>query len=205
MSASNAKFAPPPSNPAPNTPGAIFDARGTQAIGIVSGVLDESELARLAAEPTDLIMLYRALSEPAVLQAVAAQDPDVVDHWRWAQMRRRLLEAEGGTLGAQDFADQLDISRQSVTRRRQAGKLVALDLGRHGFRYAAWQLDDGGVVDGIPEALAAFEDIDQWMQYAWFLNANTILDDRRPLDLLRKGDTQPVIRAASRYGKHGGL
>ncbi len=205
MPTSTALLAPPPPESTATTPAETFDERATRGLTQLASLLETEDFARLTASPTDLVMLYRALSEESVLDAVAREHPDVIDHWRWAQMRKRLLEAEGGVLGAQAFADRLDITRQAVNRRRTAGKLISLELARHGYRYPTWQLDDKGVLDGIPQALAAFDDIDDWTRFAWFLNANILLDDRRPLDLLREGDPQPVIEAASRYGQHGGL
>jgi hypothetical protein len=41
------------------------------------------------------------------------------------------------------------------------------------------------------------------MQNVFFIDPNTRLNGRRPLDLLREGELQKVLDAAREYGQHG--
>jgi hypothetical protein len=51
--------------------------------------------------------------------------------------------------------------------------------------------------------LLALADHDEWMQNVFFINPNTRLEGRRPLDLLREGEIQEVLDAAREFGQHG--
>ena len=59
------------------------------------------------------------------------------------------------------------ITRQAVEKRRRAGKLIALTMGRHGYRYPVWQLTKSGVLPGFDKVLAVLASHDEWMQTAF--------------------------------------
>lgn len=99
----------------------------------------------------------------------------------------------------------LGVTQQAVDKRRRAGKLLAVPVGR-GYRYPAWQFDErgrGGVLPGLEEVLESFGVEEPWMRASFFLRRNGRLDDRRPLDVLREGEMEAVKRAARAYGEHG--
>ena len=124
----------------------------------------------------------------------------VVKPWRDPTMRQ---PTEGGSLSASAVAELLGISRQTVNKRRQAGQLLALSLGRHGYAYPIWQFSDDDVLPGVPATLEKLEDHDPWMQARFFLTANKRLDDARPIEKLRNGDVDAVLQAAAVYCEHG--
>jgi hypothetical protein len=86
--------------------------------------------------------------------------------------------------------------RQAVDRRRQAGKKLALPVGRHRYVYPAWQFGPSGMLAGFVEVLAELRLADPWSQAAFFLGENTYLDGRRPLDVIRGGNVEAAQRAA---------
>jgi len=179
-----------------------FLARAMKALAEINRQITEEGLREAASASSDVGSLVAALMASDL-------DADEVDgelnraRLRGIEARRELLEAEGGPLGVSDVATILDITRQAVDQRRKRGNLLALETGRHGYRYPAWQFDDGGTIDGLEAVLDTLEDHDPWMTLRFFLGAHPRLDGDRPLDRLRSGDVDPVLNAAERYGHHG--
>jgi biotin operon repressor len=164
-------------------------------------LLDQRYLAEAIKAPGDFGVLITALKTDAALGRIAPNDPLVRSRLRGIEQKRALVEAEGGTLSSQEAADLLGISRQAVDKRRQAGKLLALDTGKKGYRYPAWQFE----LSGLEPLLGALRGKDPWEQASFFLNPSAALGDRTPLDALRSGESKlpEVVDAALHYGEHG--
>ena len=96
-----------------------------------------------------------------------------------------------------------DLTRQGVNRRRRAGVLLAIDVGRRGFRYPAWQFVRTGTLPGLERVLRALAGHDSWMQLAFMLDPNPRLNDTSPLAALRAGREDDVVAAAQALGEHG--
>lgn len=140
------------------------------------------------------------------IEKIRDADPLASARERGTQSKRRLLEAEGGTLSALEVADLLGLRRQSVDKRRQKGLLIGLNVERRGYRYPKWQFtNDGLVLEGLPSILTTLKSQGPWVQTAYMLNRNTRLDGERPLDLLRAGQFERVLEAASNYGEHSAI
>lgn len=180
--------------------GSAFAARAHRAIDRLSGQLSSDTLTQALSAPSDVDALIEAL-----LHAVSVEPTDPLGsaRLRGVQAARKLLEEEGGVLSAEDFGDVLGITRQAVNQRRQAGKLLALQVGRHGYSYPAWQLTETGTLPGLEDVLTALEGHDPWMQARFFLTPQARLHRQRPLDALLEGRVEPVVEAARIYGRHG--
>ncbi|MBA2713352.1 MAG: hypothetical protein H0U55_07345 [Rubrobacteraceae bacterium] len=166
------------------------------------GEVDREELVRAASAPSNAELLFW-LFEQAALRDTMEEGPLVRARLRGVQARRELLGAEGGTVSSGQAAELLGITPQAVDKRRRAGKLLALPVGR-AYLYPVWQFDErGGVLAGLEEVLGSFGVEDAWMRASYFLRENGRLDDERPLDVLREGDIEGVERAARAYGEHG--
>jgi hypothetical protein len=124
---------------------------------------------------------------------------------RGLEARKRLLEAEGGTLRGQQVASLLNISRQAAYKRYRAGRLLAVDCGRYGFVFPVWQFIPGGVLPGLEEVLAALAGLEAWMKLAFFLEENAATGGKTPLKALRRGKLKEVLRAARVHGEHGAV
>jgi hypothetical protein len=140
------------------------------------------------------------------MERVREEDPLGPARLRWLRDRERLLAAEGGTLTAGAVMQVLGLkSRQAVQQRRARGTLLGLPLGGTAYRYPAWQFDEQGrVLAGLPEVLAALHSLDPWGQAAYLLAGETRLGGVRPLDALREGQIASVVETARHYGEQGG-
>jgi biotin operon repressor len=180
---------------------AVFAQRALRALQEIAHEVSAESLSTVVSAPTDLDVLLEILLRPEA--RLPSRDPFTAARLRGVQASRRLLDAEGGTLSAEEVGEVLGISRQAVNQRRQKGQLLALSVGRHGYAYPAWQLGREGTLEGLPEVLELLSEEDPWMQARFFLTPSPRLDDARPLDLLREGRVNEVLEAARSYGEHG--
>ena len=181
---------------------ATFLARGIDALAKVAERLDSAELGEAVASPSNTTALVIALTQPG---AIGLFDSGPLTRARLRGLRARdaLLAAEGGTLSAEEVGKRLRISRQAVDKRRTAGKLLALEVGRRGYLYPAWQFTQAGVLPGMEEILALVAEHPPLAQVRFFLSGNHRLGGDRPLDRLRRGELEPVKRAARMFGEQG--
>lgn len=109
--------------------------------------------------------------------------------------RRRLLE---DALTAPQVADVLGISRQAAASRAESGSLLAV-LDRGAYRFPRWQFDPrgpDGVIAGLREVLEALEPQPAFSKLVFLTRPNKTLDEREPVDLLRRGERDRVLAAA---------
>jgi hypothetical protein len=163
---------------------------------------NDEDLASAVAAPSDWEVLFRVLY--ASTREPQVDDPLAAARLRGLERRQSILQAEGGLLSSQEVADRLGLSRQAVDNRRKGGRLVALETGRRGLGYPAWQFNERGVLDGLEECLSLLASKDPWARAWFFLSPDPRLDGRRPLDALRAGELDRVRRAAEGYGRQGG-
>lgn len=154
--------------------------------------------------PTDIDVIVRALQSPEALAETGLQrDPWHQARLRGIQASRELLASAGGGLSSAEVATLLGITRQAVDKRRQAGQLLALKLGRRGYLYPARQFTQTGVLPGWPGVLAVLQDHAPWAQLIFLMSPNSYLGGAVPLHKLMAGDTAAVLKAASCYLEHG--
>lgn len=156
----------------------------------------ESDENALADHPLGDDALLHLLDRPELLADLVPRDPLAPARLRGLALKRQLLAAEGGVVSAQNMGAALGISRQAVDKRRRAGILIGLSLGRRGYAYPVWQVD----LEGLPDILAELRGLDPWTQDAFMLAPNRWLDGASPLDALRHGNRDGVLTAARQYG-----
>jgi hypothetical protein len=183
----------------------VFARRALRAVARLSQQMGEASLREAISAPSDYGVLLTALESEPGLAALVPEDPLAEARLRGIEARRRLLEAEGGILRGQEVASILQISRQAAYKRYRAGRLLAIDCGRHGFAFPAWQFVPGGVLPGLEDVLDALADFDPWMKLAFFLEANAATGGKMPLAALRQGKLRDVLRAAELHGEHGAV
>lgn len=117
---------------------------------------------------------------------------------RGTATKQALLRSEGGVLTAENFADQLGLSRSDLDDL----SLFRLDVDGNPV-YPAFQLSGAGLLPGIEQVVRAFTIEDPWMCVNFMLTGDARLDRHRPIDLLREGRIDAVVAAAQIYGEHG--
>ncbi len=175
---------------------------GTKALALAVANLARPVRHRLVRDGDGARVLIEAALHSTALPAAAKQSPLLPALLRGAEQRQTLLRADGGSLSGEQTATALGVSRQAVDKQRQRGRLLAVREGA-AWRYPAWQLADGRVLPGLPEVLRVLRVQSPWTVMAFVLSRNARLGSRRPLDLLRRGSAEPVVRAAEAYGEHG--
>ena len=181
----------------------VFFSRAFNALSSITNELSSQSVEELTASPTDFELLVNAVSATSTAAASTDGDPLIRAKLRGIEHRKRILEKLGGTLSAEQVSELIGISRQAVDRRRSQNQLVGLTQGKRGYAYPAFQFEDGKTLDGLKEVLAALSGHDPWMQSIFFANGNDRLNGRTPLDALRQGKTEAVVRAAEAYGEQG--
>jgi predicted XRE-type DNA-binding protein len=111
--------------------------------------------------------------------------------------KSQLLETEGGVVSGRELAQVIGITRQAVDKRRLAGKLIGIDLGKRGYAYPVWQIG----LDGLDTVLAELAEYDPWAQALFMLSANSWLQGETPLAMLRLGNLAEVLAAVRLYGE----
>jgi hypothetical protein len=167
--------------------------------------LHDAALKSVLKAPTDFQTILHALERPEVAAAVRDHDPLAMARLRGIEAKRRILTDEGGMLSAEKVGETLTISRQAVDKRRKAGRLIAVSLGRRGFGYPAWQFSEHGTLPHLETVLDVLKRHDTWTKLVFFTSENAAIDGKRPLDALRSGDVEKVLAAARVYGEQGAV
>lgn len=171
---------------------------------VVSQLHDAALKAALNA-PTELETILHALERPEVAAAVRDHDPLAMARLRGIEAKRRILSEDGGMLSAEKVGEVLTISRQAVEKRRKAGRLIGVSLGRRGFGYPSWQFSERGILAGLEAVLDVLKPHDAWTKLVFLTSANAATNDKKPLAVLRSGDVEKVLDAARTYGEQGAL
>jgi hypothetical protein len=191
-----------------------FIRLGMDAVLRLADGLDEETLREAMAGETSLGALVKVLGRSEAVAATAQSAGQAQARERQALLERlrlrgvrnkeRLLGRSGGTLSTAEVAARLGMTPQGVTRRRHAGKLVAVELGKHQYRYPAFQFPpDGGILPGLEEVLFLLSRWSPWAKLSFLLGENPRLDDRSPFEALTANDIEPVKKAAAAFGEQG--
>ncbi len=186
---------------------AAFVRRGTRALAHIAAQLPADRLASAVGAETDTDVLFEALQDAHAIAADLPRepaDPLTAALLRGAEMKRALLQAEGGVLSAAELARLLGITTQALGKRRAKHQVFWLEIG-DGFVYPAFQVTPEGILPGIRAVLDSFDaDLtDAWSRVAFMLTGDARLAGRRPIDVLRAGDIAAITRAARGYGHDG--
>ena len=181
----------------------VFFSRAFNALSSITNELSSQSVEELTASPTDFELLVNALSAVSIAAESSDGDPLIRAKLRGIEHRKRIIEKLGGTLSVGQVSELIGISRQAVDKRRSQNQLIGLIQGKRGYAYPAFQFEDGKTLGGLKEVLDALSGHDPWMQSIFFANGNDRLNNRTPLDALRQGETEAVVRAAEAYGEQG--
>jgi hypothetical protein len=68
-----------------------------------------------------------------------------------------------------------------------------------------FQFHEGKTLEGLEAVLGTLSALDPWMQLNFFTNPNERLGKSTPIEALRDGKAEDVVRVASAYGEQGAL
>lgn len=160
--------------------------------------VEPAVLRRAVDADSDISSVFLVLQSPLVMKT----DHLGAARLRGVQVQKTLLGADGGLESVEAVSERLGITRQAVHKRMTQGKLIALERGR-AFMYPAWQFNGPQVLPGVEESLAALGALDRWTKFSFFLSKHSLLKEKRPIDLLRKGQIASVLSVASDHGEQG--
>lgn len=176
---------------------APFVTRSLHALTRVAKVSTRQSLLEAASAGSDLVVLLHALNNPYVLTKLGMDDPLITARIRGALAQQRLVSDEGGVCSAEVFGRLLGgLSRQAIDKRRRNGKLIAFDLGRHGYGYPVWQINRGTVLPSLDRVIATLDECDSWTQAGFMLSPSSWLGGQSPLAELRRGEVERVVATA---------
>jgi hypothetical protein len=118
---------------------------------------------------------------------------------RTEDIKADLLRRAGGTLSAADAARMLGTDVVTLRELAAEGALIALPLPG-GTAYPACQLEIGGIVPGLSDALRSMPIRSPWMRLEWLLTPAPALGGASPIEALRRGDVTKVIQVARSHG-----
>lgn len=97
-------------------------------------------------------------------------------------------------LGAGEMAAHLGVARTSLDNWRRAHKILALRKGVRNYVYPVRQFDRRAPLDGLDRVRGLFgDDATTW---EWLVTSNRFTGDTQPLEWLRQGKIDDVVRAA---------
>jgi hypothetical protein len=178
----------------PDSVQAAFLRRALSALERIASSVPAKTLTDALAAPTDVGSLAQLLSRSEVVgTAVTDLDPLAPALARNVEHRQTLLTLAGGALSADEAGRILGITRQAVDKRRRTGTLLAVREGSD-WRYPACQFADGEVVAGIADVVRGFGPASPWVALDFLLAPDTVLAGRTPLEALKAGDSDEVVR-----------
>jgi hypothetical protein len=158
-------------------------------------------LVKLGNNIEGLKLLIEDLTSPEFLAHLETDDPLLKAKLKGVEHKQELLNYQGKkALTSSEVAAVLGITRQAVDNRRKTKILLGLSLGRRGYRYPAWQFNNGSILTGWLEVLKNMEHLDDWSKLIFMLTGDIRLDNKTPLECLHQGETDRVILAVRAYG-----
>lgn len=121
--------------------------------------------------------------------------------FRRGDQRKADILRDPAMLTGEAAAERLGVSRETINKRAQQGKLLALEFGKRGKRYPAWQFEDSIAGAPLERVLAALGPLGAWEQYRFFTQAEPMLGGRTPVEALRKGALDTVLGAATAWAE----
>lgn len=178
----------------PDSVQAAFIRRSVAALERIMGNVPAKTLTEALAAPTDVGSLAQLLSRADVVGAAVTElDPLASLMARNVEHREALLRSAGGALSAEEAGRVLGITRQAVDKRRRANTLLAFREGSD-WRYPACQFDQGDVIPGLPDVVRGLAVGGPWATLDFLLSPDTALAGKSPLQALRQGARERVMR-----------
>lgn len=104
-------------------------------------------------------------------------------------------------LSADEFADQIGSTRETVNKKRKRHEVLGLEGATRGVRFPKWQIgDDGQLLGGLAQLFEALNG-HPWAVYRFLLQESGSLGGRTGLEMLRAGRIEDAVGAARSIGQ----
>lgn len=123
-----------------------------------------------------------------------------------ADQRKAAILRDPTMLTGEAAAARLGVSRETINKRAQQGRLLALEFAKRGKRYPAWQFEEAIAGAPLEAALSVLRARDPWERYRFFTQRQPGLGGRTPIEALRLGEKEAARRVAADWatGEQGG-
>ena len=142
------------------------------------------------------------LLKPDMLVTKKEADPLLEAKLRGVKAMKQMLETEGEPWSSNEVAQYLTIALNTVSKKRRQGKILGLHCGSNGYRFPSWQFQSSEVLPGLDRVIQALNEnlVPDWDKLRFFITSDYLLEGETPLDCLRSGKVEAVIKAAGSYG-----
>ena len=96
----------------------------------------------------------------------------------------------------------LGITRQAMEKKIRSREFLVVTIGGQAA-IPAFQISQGDVLRGLGKVLRALKVDGSWTRINFFLMKHPALANQRPVDVLERGDIEPVIQVAAGFGGQG--
>jgi len=170
---------------------------------VLSGYFDAIKRVEHTGKPVRVTFVVKSSkAEPQVeFEDVTPAKPDVLDLALGAAKARgaaRIAEILKGPemLSADQFADEIGATRETVNRKRRRHEILGLEGAKRGVRFPRWQLGkDGELIEGLPKLFDALGGR-PWAVYRFLLQHHGELNGNTGLDIMRAGRFEDAVAAA---------
>lgn len=122
---------------------------------------------------------------------------------RGVELAQKDLAAAGGSFTLEQVLQLLGVTRQRVHDKVQQGELFSIKAPGGRIRFPVLQFTENGPVEGLKEVVKAFPSANRWMLLNFLVHPDSRLGDKKPIDLLKQGETARVVSAARTLGMQG--
>ncbi|MGA7181234.1 MAG: hypothetical protein WBX11_16830 [Thiobacillaceae bacterium] len=117
-----------------------------------------------------------------------------------ATKARTKVVAEGAVISSGDIAKALGVSRQALSKAVQDRRLFFVEVGGDHY-YPAFYADPEFERRQLGNVCKALGDLSGWQKWQFFTTAKASLGRLTPLEALRKGRYEPVLKAAAGFAE----
>lgn len=198
----------------------LLDAMVFSVADRVAGVSEARArrvLARLRSERSETVFVdilipgHRDQERAGETEIPAANKAALERAFKRAERSKAEILKQPDMLTGEQLAHRMGLdSRSTIDNRRVQNKLLALDFGaKRGFRYPEWQselVQDGDRKAAFESTLQALGEGKLWDKYRFFVQPSPALGGKTPIEGLKAGEFDAVVRWATTWvkGEQGG-
>lgn len=199
----------------PTTPRSLKSSRPAAPVSLAQFVVTREGLANFRETTAGKLKPFRSRRKaearaPGEVVIDLAIDADAYEPnhkaqaiLRGVQMAQTLLEETGGTFTLEQVQGILGISRQAVLKKVKDGGLLAVPGPNARRRYPVVQFTANGVVAGLKEVMTKLLIKNPFAVLSFLVEPNDLLEGAKPLEMMKAGKKDVVIRAAALQFEQG--